>query len=122
MANICLRSIFRNSVNSQVISSRGLASSASLSSKSLHIEVKEGLAILPYIQGIGKLLYEVYIEEPGEVNAWKFGTENPSNISVESDEVGQKILGDKYMRDEGLIKRTSWVVSNFKLPLQCIYQ
>ena len=83
----------------------------------MEISLKNGLDILPEIQKIGKFLYDVYIEEPGQENEWKFATDNPSKITVEIDETGNKMLLDKFMKEENLIKKTTWAVS--KLIFYC---
>ena len=92
-------------------SQNNLTQSKSLMS-STKIVVKKGLDAKPFINIIGKLLYDVYIEE----GKWKFGSCTPSKLSVETDESGTNMMIDTFMKDEDLINQTIWVViscSNF---------
>ena len=75
---------------------------------SIKFGILEGMKAKPFIEEIGTLLYGVYITEFN----WNFADDNPSKICIETDNKGNKMLLDKFMRgDENLINQTTWIVN-----------
>ena len=86
---------------------QSIQSFAEPESKAVYYRILEGRKANAFIGRIGKLLYDVYIDECN----WEFGTDNPSNLSIETDRKGNKMLVDKFTRDEDFIEQTTWIVS-----------
>ena len=74
--------------------------------QSIKIKIVDGEKAKPYINKIGKLLYDTYILECG----WKFAEDNLSNISIETDALGNKIILDEFMKVNDEVKKTIWSV------------
>ena len=75
--------------------------------ESTNFEILEGAEVEPFLDKIGKFLYDVYINELD----WKFGADNPSKITIEMDGQDNKMLVDKFMKDKDFIQKTTWFVS-----------
>ena len=70
--------------------------------ESTNFEILEGAEVEPFLDKIGKFLYDVYINELD----WKFGADNPSKITIEMDGQDNKMLVDKFMKDKDFIQKT----------------